>query len=83
MQKKILVEKLTEGDWLVENVYKSNRLICKAKNIGLEKKDIINLKKNKIKYVLIKQGMPFVPAFLFGFIFTILFRDGFFYLFLS
>ncbi len=75
MYNKLEVTKLTEGDWLVNDVFKNGKLICKARNIGLTKEDIIALKKNKIKEVLIKDGIPFVPGFLIGFILSIVFGD--------
>ena len=75
LYKFIQTNKLTEGDWLVNDIIKNNKIICKARNIGLTRQDILNLKKNKIKKVLIKEGIPFVPGFLFGFILTIVFGD--------
>ncbi len=56
---------LTEGDWLVHNV-KIGRKIIKKTVHGLSLGDIKILKKYK-KKVLIKQGIPFVPAFLIAF----------------
>ncbi len=75
LYKNIDVNKLTEGDWLVNSIYKNKKLICKTRNIGLTKEDIISLKKNNIKEVLIKEGIPFVPSFLIGFIVSIVFGD--------
>ncbi|HLC58259.1 MAG TPA: A24 family peptidase [Candidatus Nanoarchaeia archaeon] len=77
MYKFIKVNKLVEGDWLAKDVFKANKLICKIRNIGLTKEDIEILKKNKIKTVLVKEGIPFVPGFLIGFIVSILFGDFF------
>jgi Flp pilus assembly protein protease CpaA len=61
---------LTEGDWMSENVVvNGNKLLCRK---TLTRKDLsllINLKKKKkINTVLIKEGIPFVPSFLFAFI---------------
>ena len=75
MYKTVNVNKLTEGDWLVNNVFKRKKLICKTRNVGLTLSDIIILKKNKIKSVLIKEGIPFVPGFLIGFILTFVLGD--------
>lgn len=69
---KINVNNLVEGDWLLNHVKIKNRVICKARMIGLTNEDIINLKKNKIKFVIIREGIPFVPAFLIGFIISVL-----------
>lgn len=69
------VNKLTEGDWLVSDIIKHGKVVCKAKNIGLTKDDITKLKKNHIKKVLIKEGIPFVPGFLIGFLISIIWGD--------
>lgn len=63
MYKKVKVNKLTEGDWLAENIYKNKKLVLKV-NKGLSLKNIELLKKSRIKEVLIKEGIPFVPSFL-------------------
>ncbi len=77
MYKLINVNKVTEGDWLIQDVIKNNKVICRQRNIGLTTKDIATLKKNNIKNVLIKEGIPFVPGFLFGFLLTFTFGDIF------
>jgi len=69
------IKDLTEGDWLVEDAKANGKIIVSSKIIGLEKKDIAKLSKNKIKTVLIKEGIPFVPAFLIGIILTFIFGD--------
>jgi len=69
--KKIKTNQLMEGDWLYKDV-KVGRNIIKKNWDGLSKKDIREIKKryNKIK---IKQGIPFVPVFLFSFLILVLF----------
>ena len=67
---------LVEGDWVAKNYYDKNRkLICSKRDPGLTYKQIQRLKKNNIKKVLVKEGIPFVPAFFFGFLLTIFFSD--------
>jgi len=66
--------KLTEGEWLAEKV-KIGKIIIEDTVHGLSKKDIALIKKAG-KKVWIKQGVPFVPAFLaswiiMGFFFSI------------
>ncbi len=73
MIKFIDTKKLTIGDWIVDDVIIKGKVICKARNIGLTHEDITTLKKYRIKKVLIKEGMPFIPGFLLGFIITIVF----------
>ena len=66
MVKKIKTTRLTEGDWLYRNLKIGKRLI-KPSWGGLNKKDIGLIRRNK-KFVLIKQGIPFTPVFLFSFL---------------
>ena len=66
--------KLTEGDWVVQNIIIGGKRICGPKDLGLEMKQIKKLialkKKGKIKKILIKYGIPFVPSFLISFLVT-------------
>ncbi len=75
MYKHIEVEKLTEGDWVAEEVKANNRVICGPKDLGLEKEQIEELKRLKIKKVLVKEGIPFVPPFLIATILTLIFGN--------
>ncbi len=72
MYKTVTPEKLTEGDWVQEDVYKGKKLIYKTKPYGIDMKSIELLKKEKIKHVLIKEGIPFIPSFLLGTIATLI-----------
>lgn len=71
----IPVKQLAEGDWLASPV-RIGRKIIKPTWDGLTKKEIALLKKAK-KKVLVKHGLPFVPAFLLTFIVTLLFGNLF------
>lgn len=64
-------QKLTEGDWIESDIKISKNITIKKTVHGLSKKDIALLKKHK-KSVPIKQGIPFVPAFLIALIITII-----------
>lgn len=64
-------DKLTEGDWLEEEVHIGKTTIKKSVH-GLSFKEIQLLRKHK-KSILIKQGIPFVPAFLIALIVMALF----------
>jgi hypothetical protein len=75
MIKKISVNKLTEGDWIIENVYYKNRLLYNKNNPGITNSEIKLLKKFNIKYVLIKEGLPFVPSFLLALIISLIFGN--------
>ena len=66
--------KLTEGDWIVNDIYVNRQYICGPKDLGIEKKQIRQLmelyKRRKVGKILIKEGIPFVPSFFVAFIVT-------------
>ena len=64
MIKLVNAKELQEGDWLEKNVRIGRRIIKKSVH-GLSLEEIKSLKKNG-KKVLIKEGIPFTPAFLFA-----------------
>ena len=70
MVKKVKINKLTEGDWLYNDVRVGRKMI-KANWDGLSKENIKDIK-NKYKEVKIRQGIPFTPVFLFSFLVLIL-----------
>ncbi len=70
MIKSVSVSSLTEGDWLYEQV-KIGKNIIKPDWEGLSSAELKILRKYRGK-VKIKQGIPFVPAFLIAFIALIL-----------
>jgi Flp pilus assembly protein protease CpaA len=75
MIKRISVGNLREGDWLCKDVVKNNKILCTSKGLGITKEDIKLLKKNKIREVIIKDGLPFVPSFLIGIIISFIFGN--------
>jgi len=80
MHKYILTKHLREGDWLIKPVIKNRKILIKPKTTGLTKEDINLLIKNKIKKVLIKKGIPFVPAITLATILTLIYPKIFFFL---
>lgn len=72
MFKQVPPEKLVEGDWIVKDIVIDGKRICGPKDLGIEKEQIEKLKllakKKKIKTVLVKEGIPFVPSFLMAYI---------------
>ncbi len=66
--------KLTEGDWIAKDVKYKGKYLAGPKDLGIDKKQIKLIqslyKKGKIKQILVKEGIPFVPSFLFAYIFT-------------
>ncbi|MFP4424541.1 MAG: prepilin peptidase [Candidatus Woesearchaeota archaeon] len=76
MVKQVNVNKLTEGDWIVRDVIIDGEYICGPADLGVRDEQIKTLKKlkskGKIKKVVIKEGIPFVPSFLIAFVVTYL-----------
>jgi len=74
MLKYVEPKELTEGDWIAKDIKVKGEYITGPKDLGIEKKQINKLikfyKLGKIKKVLIKEGIPFVPSFLLAFIVT-------------
>jgi Flp pilus assembly protein protease CpaA len=72
MVKKISVSQVTEGDWVYQDVYALNKshkkYIAGPKDLGISREQIALLKKFNIKQIVIKEGIPFIPAFLLAFI---------------
>tara|TARA_Y100000310_G_scaffold345531_1_gene466113 strand:+ start:37020 stop:37868 length:849 start_codon:yes stop_codon:yes gene_type:complete len=68
--KRIEANKLTEGDWLEKDVVVSGKRIVKKKTLHAEDLDKIMAlyDRGKISHVVIKEGIPFIPSFLFGYI---------------
>ena len=83
--KYVYPEELTEGDWIVKNIIIDKKKITGPRDLGISKEKIKRLiaykKKGRIKKILIKQGIPFVPSFLIAFIITIWIGAWWIYLF--
>lgn len=74
--KRYPVGKLTEGDWILEDVKARGRRICGPRDLGISKAQIAALKQHKVRSVLVKEGIPFVPSFLIAFILLPFAREG-------
>jgi len=70
--KEIKAKELTLGDWVVKKV-KIGKYELKPKKTGADKEDLKNAK-NSNKKILIKEGVPLSPAFLFAYL-TIIFKQ--------
>ncbi len=77
MIKDIPVSRLTEGDWIVNEIKHGKELIASPKDLGISKEQIAKLKQAGIKRIIIKEGIPFVPSFLLAFIFALVFGNIF------
>ena len=79
MLKSVPIERLTEGDWIAKDVVVGGKRICGPKDLGISKNQIRKLlelkKKGKIRKVMIKEGMPFVPVFLTAYFIAVFFGN--------
>ena len=79
MVKLINPEKLTEGDWIVEDIYYKKKRITGPKDLGISKENIAKLIKlkqqGKIGKIKVKYGIPFVPSFLIALVYTVIFDN--------
>ncbi len=70
--KEIPVSALTEGDWVSEDIIVAGKVLVRKKDLGVSREQLQELhalaKKGKIKTVLVKYGIPFVPSFLLAFV---------------
>lgn len=77
--KSMPVEKITEGDWIVKDVVVGGKRITGPKDLGISKAQIAKLitlkQKGKIRKILIKEGMPFVPVFFIAMIISVIFGN--------
>ena len=76
MLKFIKPTELVEGDWIAKDIIINKKKIAGPKDLGVSKKQIEKLvslyKIKKIKKVLIKEGLPFLPSFLISYIVTLI-----------
>ena len=72
MLKIIPVSKITEGDWIAEDIKHKGKIIYQKKSLGITKEQIKELKKINIKKVLVKYGIPFIPSFLIAVIISLI-----------
>ncbi len=79
MHKFVEPSKLTEGDWIVKDILVDGKYVTGPKELGISKYQIRKLvqfhKEKKIKKILIKEGVPFVPSFLIAFVVTLIFGN--------
>jgi len=77
-------QKLTEGDWIAKEVKINGEYITGPKDLGVSKKQIRKLvglyKMGKVRKILVKEGIPFVPSFFVAYIFTLIFGNLLFFL---
>lgn len=81
MLKRVSPLKLTEGDWIANDVIVDGRRICGPKDLGVDERQmrqmVLLYRKGKVRTVLIKEGIPFSPSFLIAYVVTIFFGNVF------
>ena len=79
MLKYVKPQQLTEGDWIAKDVKIDGKYITGPKDLGIEKRKIRKLielyKKGKVKKILIKEGIPFVPGFFVAYVITLVYGN--------
>ncbi len=60
-------DKITEGDWLYEDIIVNGKKI-KASWDGVSKRELRFIREKYRRKILVKQGIPFTPGFLIGFL---------------
>lgn len=65
------VSKLTEGDWIVKEVVRKGKHLCGPKDLGIKAEQIRELKRHKVRSVVVKEGVPFLPSFLLAYLLTL------------
>ncbi|MBU0999709.1 hypothetical protein KKG24_05445, partial [Patescibacteria group bacterium] len=66
-------------DQIQQNLFYKGKKIYSKKSLGVTKKQIALIKKAKIKSVIIKEGIPFVPSFLIGVLISLIFGSLIFF----
>ncbi|MEK6950396.1 MAG: A24 family peptidase [Nanoarchaeota archaeon] len=68
--KDVAISTLTEGDWLAEDIFIDGRRVVKSTTLGMKELTTLNRLKTegRLKTVLIKEGLPFVPSFLLAYL---------------
>ncbi|MDP3765233.1 MAG: A24 family peptidase [Nanoarchaeota archaeon] len=76
MLKYVKPQQLTEGDWIAKEIKIGGKYITGPKDLGIEKSKIRKLielyKRGKVKKILVKEGIPFVPSFFVAYIITLI-----------
>jgi Flp pilus assembly protein protease CpaA len=75
MVKTIKVKDLTIGEWVAKDVIINKKILISTKDLGVTQKQITELKKHKVKEIIIKEGIPFIPGFLLGYILILIYGN--------
>lgn len=79
MLKYVKPQQLTEGDWIAKDVNINGKYLTGPRDLGIEKRKIRKLidlyKRGKVKKILIKEGIPFVPSFFVAYVITLVYGN--------
>ncbi len=79
--KRVPITSLTGGEWLAQEVHHHGKKILAPIGREISTEDITLLHKKKITHIIIKEGMPMIPAFLLTYISVLLLGNLFPYFF--
>ena len=74
LTKEVSVSDLVEGDWVVDDLVFGSKKFSVGRT-GLSKEDIYFLRRKKVRSVRVREGIPFVPSFLFAYVSLLIFSN--------
>jgi Flp pilus assembly protein protease CpaA len=83
MYKTIKANELIEGDWIAEPIKHKGKIVYEPNKVGIEQTDIDKLISLKVKSIRVKDGLPYLPAFLVALIVSLFGIDVMFLIFKS
>jgi Flp pilus assembly protein protease CpaA len=83
MYKTVTATELIEGDWIAEPIKHKNKIVYKPNKVGIEQTEINRLISLKIKSIRVKDGLPYLPAFLVALVVSLFGVDVMFFIFKS
>ena len=75
--KNVPVKELEEGDWIQHDIVVKGKLLCGPRDLGVSREQIKSLQRARVKSVIVKEGVPFVPGFFFAYVATLLVGNAF------
>ncbi len=79
MKRRVTPEELETGDWVLQEVRVGKKIIIHKDNPGLTRDQISQLRelytKGRIKKILIKDGIPFIPVFFLAYLASMFYGD--------
>ncbi len=73
MLQRVKAKQLTEGDWVMDTIKINGKTVISKDNLGITKEQIKRLSRYR-SLILVKTGVPFIPAFLLAYITLIILK---------